>query len=270
MGMMADKKWRALTALLLAGLTTGCVVVEASEDDNRDEAIDGIGGASSATGSVGGNSGTGGTPAPIGAGGGGTTNPPPDDPPPPIDCKQALTDRGISFAEAGQPMDTPDGLPNVVCTIQDPIRIDPVIAGVAFHESSLSAAPTSMFTACANALAMVDAAELLAGMGVTDVVHYGIYNCRTISGTSTLSEHARANALDYAGFKLDTGAYYTVLDDWEPNNSNPTTPGGKMLHDFASTLFSDGIYTIILTPNFNDAHADHLHCDLTPGASYFD
>jgi hypothetical protein len=121
-----------------------------------------------------------------------------------------------------------------------------------------------------NGLALVEAAEMLAGMGVTDVVHYGTYNCRVIGGTNTLSEHGRANAMDYVAFKLDSGEYYTVLDDWEKNTTNPTTPGGKLLYDFAWGAFQDGLYTIMLTPNFNPAHADHLHGDLTPGAYYFD
>ena len=38
------------------------------------------------------------------------------------------------------------------------------------------------------ALAIHDMAMFLAAEGVTDAVHYGAYNCRVISGTTTISQ----------------------------------------------------------------------------------
>ena len=110
-----------------------------------------------------------------------------------------------------------------------------------------------------------------ADAGVTALVHYGVYACRVISGTSTLSEHAYGNALDIAGVQVgEDGPYYSVLGDWEIDQPNPMTPGGALLQSFAQTIYDEYIYNIILTPNYNAAHADHLHCDLTPGAHFLD
>jgi len=100
-------------------------------------------------------------------------------------------------------------------------------------------------------------------------VHYGTYNCRTISGTSTLSEHAFANAIDIYGFELDNGSFWTVIDHWEDFVEMPATPGGTWLRDWADAIWDMGFWTILLTPEYNDAHDNHVHADLTPGGNYY-
>ncbi len=185
------------------------------------------------------------------------------------ECHQELLARGVAFSPAVNPLDSPEGQPNLVCDIIDPVWLQPVLAGVAFRPSSLDNDPKTMFTACPHALAMLNSAEVLAEAGVSDLVHYGIYNCRVIANTTTISQHGLANALDIAGLKLAGGGYYSVLSDWEKAQPNPKTEGGKLLHSFGQAVYDQQIYNIILSPDYNDAHADHLHCDLTPGSHYF-
>ena len=69
----------------------------------------------------------------------------------------------------------------------------------------------------------------IASLGAVEFVHYGTYNCRPIAGTSTLSQHAYANAIDIYGFTLDDGSFYTVIDDWEDFVDAPVTAGGSWL-----------------------------------------
>ncbi len=183
-------------------------------------------------------------------------------------CHQQLLDRGIGFVPAVNPLDSPDGHPELICDIEDPLWIAPVLHGVAYRPGGLGNDPKAIFTACPHGLALDDSAELLAARDTTDIVHWGVYNCRVISGTSTLSQHAFANAVDFAGFKLSDGNYYTVLDDWEKGETNPSTAGGAFLYEFAHALYDEYIYNIILTPEYNAAHEDHFHCDLTPGSHF--
>ena len=72
------------------------------------------------------------------------------------------------------------------------------------------------------------------------------------------SEHAKANALDVAAVTLKDGRTVSVLNDWR--GDGPTgEPGGRFLHalrDGACQLFST-----VLTPDYNAAHANHLHID---------
>jgi hypothetical protein len=184
-------------------------------------------------------------------------------------CHEELLARGIPFSPAVNPLDSPDGHPDLVCDIEDPVWIGAWLHDVAHRPGSMSADPSSMFVACPFALSLDRAAEILADANVTDVMHYGTYNCRVVAGTDTLSEHGLANAIDYAGVKTADGSVFSVLDDWEMNQPNPVTEGGQLLGGFAQTCFDEEVFNIILSPNYNAAHADHLHCDLTPGEHFF-
>ncbi len=122
-----------------------------------------------------------------------------------------------------------------------------------------------MFVSCELGLALSKMAKLLAENNVTDVIHSGTYNCRVISGTSKLSQHGLANALDVAALVTAAGDYFEVLSDWEFTDF-PVTEAGSFLKWFAEQMYIEWIFNIILTPNYNAAHADHFHLDLTPGS----
>lgn len=94
------------------------------------------------------------------------------------------------------------------------------------------------------------------GTRVAAIDHYGSYSCRRIYGRSegAWSEHASANAVDVAGFRLADGRRITVLGDW-----NGTGARGRFLRevrDGACRLFAT-----TLSPDYNAAHRDHLHLD---------
>ena len=68
-----------------------------------------------------------------------------------------------------------------------------------------------VFVSCELALAMHDTAVVAHAQGVTDIVHLGAYNCRTIAGTTTISQHGLGKAIDIAGVRLDDGTYWTIV-----------------------------------------------------------
>ena len=53
------------------------------------------------------------------------------------------------------------------------------------------------------------------GESVSEIMHFGSYSCRTIRGSSSMSEHATANAFDISGFRLRSGKIISVLKDWK-------------------------------------------------------
>lgn len=181
-------------------------------------------------------------------------------------CVQSLIDLGVAFELASNPMDSPGG--EDVCDVLDPIRVSGAINGVNFRYNAFSGPIKTMFVRCPVALALYDVAELAKTRDVTDISHLGTYNCRYISGTQRLSEHAIANAIDIAGVKVASGASYTVLGDWERGVADPLSAGGSLLRWLATEMHVRGIWNIILTPEYNSAHYDHLHVDLTENA-YF-
>jgi len=183
-------------------------------------------------------------------------------------CQKKLLERGIPFNKAPNPMGAPKGWTKKVCNIPDAVYLQPTYKGITLRASSATGKAKPVLVKCAMAHAIADMIELLQGKNVTDIIHYGTYNCRVISGTTTLSEHGLANALDIAGFKFSTGAVYTLLKHWEKGVAKPKTPGGTFLKWFAETMHNKKVFNIILTPEFNSAHDNHFHVDLTPGSHY--
>ena len=109
------------------------------------------------------------------------------------------------------------------------------------------------------------AAEAIYGSRVASVNNMGTYSCRRIYGSTDVqdrpSEHARANALDVASVTLVDGRTVSVLNDWSGQGPNGTMGSGflRRIRDGACRVFST-----VLTPDYNDAHKDHLHLDGAP------
>ena len=95
------------------------------------------------------------------------------------------------------------------------------------------------------------------GSTVVGVDHAGSYSCRRIYGRADgpLSEHATADAVDILGFRLADGTRIRVLRDW--NAQGPRADFLREVRDGACRLFAT-----TLSPDYNAAHADHLHLDM--------
>jgi len=99
------------------------------------------------------------------------------------------------------------------------------------------------------------AAEQILGARVARIETFGSYSCRTVAGTSRLSGHATANAIDVSGFVLEDGRRITVLEDWDGG-----TPQERrflrVVHDSACKRFGT-----TLGPGYNAAHKNHFHLE---------
>jgi hypothetical protein len=95
-----------------------------------------------------------------------------------------------------------------------------------------------------------------------------VYNCRAIAGTNKLSQHAYGRAIDLSGFVMENGERITVLSHWERGDDTPGTTQGRFLYDFVHRLHEEHVFNNILTPEYNAAHHDHFHVDLTPGSDF--
>ncbi len=89
--------------------------------------------------------------------------------------------------------------------------------------------------------------------------HLGSYNCRTIRGGATISQHATGNAIDIATFILADGTRVTVRDNWTGDNARAAFL--RDARDGACDLFAT-----TLSPDYNAAHADHFHLDMAARA----
>ena len=125
-------------------------------------------------------------------------------------------------------------------------------------------APAGLITSCPVAAALMlferdvlqPAAQRQFGQRVAIIDHAGSYSCRRLYGRSegAFSEHATADALDIIGFRLADGTRISVARDWESGGSK-----GRFLRDVRDG--SCRLFATILSPDYNAAHADHLHLD---------
>ena len=169
----------------------------------------------------------------------------------PAQCRALLGEAGIGDAPA------PPKRSGADCGYADGMRLSQDGRAVVF-------APAGLVTSCPVAAALVlferdvlqPAARRHFGQRVTTVDHAGSYSCRRLYGRQEggFSEHATADALDIIGFRLGDGTRISVLRDW---------PGSGPKADFLRDVRDGacGLFATILSPDYNAAHADHLHLD---------
>jgi hypothetical protein len=104
------------------------------------------------------------------------------------------------------------------------------------------------------------AAQRLLGAPVARMQHLGSLACRDVATRpGRRSRHALADALDVAGFTLADGRRVSVLRDWRDTAS----ANGRFLravHRGACRSFNG-----VLGPDYDAAHADHLHLEMGGG-----
>jgi hypothetical protein len=127
------------------------------------------------------------------------------------------------------------------------------------------AAAPPIQTSCALAAALAlwrrdvvaPAAQRHLGQQLVSINPLGGYACRRIAGRGDgrWSEHAHANAIDVGGFTLADGRTITVLQAWRT-----ASPESAFLHEIRNG--GCRIFQGVLSPDYNRAHANHLHLDM--------
>jgi hypothetical protein len=147
---------------------------------------------------------------------------------------------------------------NSQCGFSDGMNLAPEDGG------SIRYVPSSLVTACPVAAALrlweqavQAAARRHLGTSVATIEHFGSYSCRRLYGRSegSFSEHATANAVDVAAFGLADGRRISVVNDWKGDADEVAFL--RSTRDEACRLFAT-----TLSPDYNEAHRDHLHLDM--------
>ncbi|MDB5996726.1 MAG: hypothetical protein JWP42_3862 [Pseudomonas sp.] len=170
-----------------------------------------------------------------------------DDPPL---CEQALSSSGLRVVRQA---DSPDAK----CPLIDTLRVQG--GDVALSSSFLASCRLAVSFALFERHALQPAAQAVYGQAVTRVDHLGSFACRNVYGRESgrLSQHASANALDIAGFRLADGRAINVLKDWPKDNQDARFL--RQVRDGACDVFS-----VVLSPDYNAAHRNHFHVDVGP------
>ena len=104
------------------------------------------------------------------------------------------------------------------------------------------------------------AARQYLGSDLERIETMGSYSCRNIAGSGKLSQHAHANAIDVSAFVLTDGRRISVENNWKSGRQEMQFQAA--IHDSACKRFGT-----VLSPNYNAAHRDHFHLDMS-GSGY--
>jgi len=165
-------------------------------------------------------------------------------------CFAALDAHGISY----RPVELSP--PDTRCRVDGAIkvtRIDVALNQPATMSCALAARIDDFERGALQQIAVRDL-----GKYVNRIDHLGAYSCRRSTGRrDRLSEHAFGLAIDISGFRLSDGTVISVERDW-------WAPGPKrdFLHHLASSAC--GYFSVVLTPDSDRDHFNHMHLDLGP------
>ncbi|GFM85984.1 extensin [Pseudomonas cichorii] len=164
-------------------------------------------------------------------------------------CDLALGSSSLRFSRQA------DSDPSARCPLQNTLRIQG--GDIALSSSFLASCPLAVAYALFDIHTLQPAAQAVFGQRVARIDHLGSFACRNVynRANSRLSQHATANALDIAGFRLADGQRINLLKDWNDDGEK-----GRFLR-----LVRDGAcknFSTVLGPEYNAAHRDHFHLDM--------
>ena len=164
-------------------------------------------------------------------------------------CDQVLNTSGLRVSRQA---DTPT---DAACPLRSVLRVQG--ADVALSSSFLASCPLAVAFALFERHSLQPAAQAVFGLAVSRVEHLGSFACRNIYNRADgrLSQHASANALDIAGFRLADGRSISVLKDWPGQGDSARFL--RLVRDGACDDFN-----VVLSPDYNAAHRNHFHLDM--------
>lgn len=163
----------------------------------------------------------------------------------PAACRAALREGGVRFTE-GETRET--GFCSTRNTVRPAGRLSPA--------APVMTCPTALGYALWERQVLVPKARRIMNSRLTRVDHYGTYACRTIYGRpgERPSAHAKAQALDVAGFRFADGRRATVAADFRAAGDE-----GHFVQ--AARNGACRVFGTVLSPDYNAAHRDHLHLE---------
>lgn len=170
------------------------------------------------------------------------------------DCKRELDSRGISWKKASRP-----GIANAV-------EIVGSIGGVA-----LTSPEYPLVIDCSLAVSLAEAMAYVKALGIDKATFSSAYSRRNVRGTNKPSKHSFGLAIDvhtFGGPDLGTlrvdRDYEQGLGDEVDCLGKPLTQGGAILKVLQCQLARSGLFSLVLSPDYDDAHHDHFHLEVKP------
>ena len=150
-----------------------------------------------------------------------------------------------------------DTSPEASCGFHDALTLDRSL--LPYSVTLQMTCPLTAALATWERQSLIPAASEFLSAPPVEVMSYGSYACRRKYDLSSgsFSEHATGNAIDIKGIRFADGTRISVKAHW--GKSSPEGRFLTALRDNACDIFGT-----VLGPEYNDAHADHFHFDMSP------
>lgn len=170
----------------------------------------------------------------------------------PVLCRRILREGGVRLT------DVPERREGVFCAVSDAVRLQGGVTPLA-PAAPVMTCRVALAYAVWDRQALQPAARQRLGSAPAEVRHFGTYACRRQYGAAEgrVSEHATANALDVAGVVLADGRRVSVVADFADDGA-----AGLFWREVRRSACE--VWRVVLSPDYNAAHADHLHLDQGP------
>ncbi len=126
---------------------------------------------------------------------------------------------------------------------------------------------------CSLAVSLDEAGRYLHALGIDKATFSSAYSRRNVRGTNRPSKHSFGLAIDVHTFTgPDLGTlrvdrdYEQGLGDEVDCVGSPLTEGGAVLKILQCQLVRSGLFHLVLSPDYDDAHHDHFHLEALPWA----
>lgn len=147
------------------------------------------------------------------------------------------------------------------------VEVEGPLGGVTWRSSN----GHDLILDCSLAVSLAEAGRYLAALGIAEAVFSSSYARRNVRGSSKPSKHSYALAIDVHRFRGDALGTFEVALDYEQGLGDavdclgqPLTAGGAVLRTLACQLVHSGLFRLVLTPDYDDAHHDHFHLEALP------
>ena len=124
---------------------------------------------------------------------------------------------------------------------------------------------------CSLAVSLDEAGRYMRALGIVKATFSSALSRRNVRGTNRPSKHSYGLAIDVAGFTgPDLGAmridrdYEQGLGDAVDCVGIPMTQAGAVLKVLQCQLVRSGLFHLVLSPDYDDAHHDHFHLEVKP------
>ncbi|HEY5921950.1 MAG TPA: extensin family protein [Kofleriaceae bacterium] len=168
-------------------------------------------------------------------------------------CYAELETRGVGFKKAKKP------------GIAQAVEISGALGGVEV------AGQGALVIDCSLAVSLAEAGRYLRALGVEKATYSSAYSRRNVRGTNRPSKHSYGLAIDvshFSGAELGTmkiaSDYEQGLGDAVDCLGTPATQAGAVLKVLQCQLVRSGLFHLVLSPDYDDAHHDHFHLEVRP------